>query len=542
MKIKSLIPFVLLLAAGMVSITGCQKGNLVDNPNVSGPSSIVPPSLLLNHLTATLIRSDEQPWGPSSVANQYVIANYSYYRGVNSYNFGNTLDSYDILKYSIKLQQQADAQLGNQTNKYYALSQFFKAYSGVWLTQRVGDIPFAQAGDPTILTPKYDTQHDVYKSALALLDNANTILGNLITATPALGSTAIDSGDIFGLTYLQWQKLINTYRLRVLISLSKRAADNADLQIPQQFASIVNNPTKYPVMTSNGDNMVYKFNAVNRYPTFALGLNPYNNFANVGAVYANISVATQDPRLFITSTPAPAQITAGKAISDFTAYVGSDINLSQPALLTNSNSGQYSYNNYNRYYVSQTGASAEPFVFIGYSEMCFNIAEAINRGWLSGNAGTWYTNGISASIANYGLTNGQAITVSFPISTTVATINPGGLKQGSTWGTVTADIPKFMSNVAYAGNNAAGLNQILTQRYISMFNNSGWEPFFNYLRTGIPALAQGGAGIGTPNNQISRRWLYPASESAYNTANYKAALSSQYGGADDQAKDTWRTK
>ena len=173
--------------------------------------------------------------------------------------------------------------------------------------------------------------------------------------------------------------MINTYRLRVLISLSKRATDNADLQIPQQFAAIVSNPTKYPVMTSNSDNMVYKYNATNRYPIFSLGYNPYNNFSNIGATYLNITTTTQDPRTFIAATPAPAQITGGKTVSDFTAYVGSDINLSQATLLNNSNDGAYSFANYNRYYPSSTGANAEPFVFIGYSEMCFNIAEGIKQ-------------------------------------------------------------------------------------------------------------------------------------------------------------------
>jgi hypothetical protein len=526
MKIKSLIPFVLLLTAGMVTITGCQKGDLIDNPNVAGSNSIVPVSLLLNGVTATLIRTAEQPWGTAADAEQYVVANYSYYRGVNNYNFGNTTDSYDILKYALKLQQQSISQLGNQTNKYYALGQFFKAYSGIWLSQRVGDIPFSQAGSATNLTPKYDTQHDVYQSALSLLDNANTLIANLITTTPTLANTKLDSGDIFGFTYLQWQKLINTYRLRVLISLSKRAVDNADLQIPQQFAMIINNPAKYPIMTSNADNMVYVFNSTNHYP---LGLSPYNNFANLGNTYLNVTTSTLDPRTFAVATPAPAQLTAGKTVSDFTAYVGSDINQSQATLLNNSNNGEYSFANFNRYYAVATGANAEPFVFIGYSEMCFNIAEAINRTWISGSSSTWYNNGINASISTYGVTNGQVLTV--------------GDLTGKTIGTVTVNIPQFLSKVAYAGDNATGLTQILTQKYVSMFNNSGWEAFYNFRRTGVPAFGQGGTGIGTPNDLIPRRWMYPATESAYNTANYKAALTSQFGGTtDDPTKDTWLTK
>lgn len=544
MKIKSYIPLFLLLTIGMVSITGCQKGNLTDNPNVAGPGSIEPLPLLVNHLTANLIRTSELPWGSCTVAEQYVVANYQYYRGSNSYNFGSTSDSYDILKYALALEQQSIKQQNGQNNKYYALSQFFKAYSGIWLSQRVGDIPFSQAGSSTNLTPKYDTQHDVYKSALTMLDNANTILGGLITTTPTLASTPIDSGDIFALTYLQWQKLINTYRLRVLISLSKRVNDAtaSDLQITQQFATIINTPAKYPIMASNADNMVYVFNATNRYPTYSLGYNPYNNFANPGATYLNITTSTQDPRTFVLTTPALLPVAQGKAVSDFTAYVGSDINQSQPTLLNNSNGGLYSFSNYTKYYTSGTGANAEPFIFIGYPEMCFNIAEAINRGWITGSTATWYNNGINASLANYGLTNGQTLAISFPIATTDAGINPLAIAQGKPWGTATVNIPQFLANVVYAGDNATGLTQILTQKYVAMCNNSGWEAFYNYRRTGIPAFAQGGPGIGTPNNQIPRRWQYPAPEASTNTTNYQAALASQFGGSDDPTKDTWLTK
>jgi hypothetical protein len=267
MKTKILTPFFLMLSVSMILTTGCQKGDLINNPNVAGSGSIVPVTLLLNTLTSTMIRSSEFPFSPSGVAEQYYVSNYAYYRGNNNYNFGSTTDSYDILKYAIALQNQSVAQQGNSTNKYYALSQFFKAYAGIWLTQRVGDIPFSQAGDITKLKVAYDTQHDVYKNALSLLDNANTILGNLITATPANATNLLDAnGDIYGFTFLQWQKLINTYRLRVLISLSKRAVDNADLNIPSQFAAIIGNPGKYPIMTSNSDNMVYKYNSINRYP------------------------------------------------------------------------------------------------------------------------------------------------------------------------------------------------------------------------------------------------------------------------------------
>lgn len=537
MKIRSLVPLAIMMI-GVVLVTGCQKGDLIDNPNVAGSTGTVPATLLLNHLTAKLIRNDEQPFSQSSKNEQYVLSNYAYYWGNNFYAYSNTEDSYDILKYAIALEDQSTKQIGNQTNKFYALAQFFKAYAGIWLSQRVGDIPFSQAGNPSILQPKYDSQHDVYKSALAMLDKANTVLAPLATASP---NTVLDAGDIYGLTYLQWQKLINTYRLRVLISLSKRASDNADLQIPQQFNTIINNPSQYPIMTGNADNLVYKYNqSFNPYAIVNLGLQPYDNFGSMGLPYINATVSNQDPRVMVIATPAPAQIAGGKQVSDFTAWVGADDNQSVATLNTNAAAGAYSYMAYNRYFslpAAYAGTNAEPFVFIGYPELCFNVAEAINLGWVTGqSSAAWYTNGINASLALYGITNGETLTIA-------------DLK-GNTIGTTTVNLPQFLANVAYAGDNAAGLAQIFTQRYVAMFGGSGWESFYQWRRSvsaanpnGIPAWSQGSVGsIGTSSGLIPRRWLYPASESTSNSANYNAALQSQFGGTDDVSKDTWLTK
>ncbi len=541
MKIRSFITAGLLSAVLIASNSGCKKDNLENNPNIANEASTIPVSLLLNHITSTIIRSagignSEEPWGNTHRLNQYYVSNYSYYWGSNFYNWSNSDHTYDLLKYAVKMEEQAQKQFGNTTNIYFGASKFIRAYSAIWLAQRVGDIPMAEAGNPANLTPKYDTQHDVYKNSLKLLDDANAIFNTKIS--PATANNKFDvAGDIFGLTNLQWQKMINTFRLRVLISLSKRAVDNADLNIPAQFASIVNNPTTYPIMTSNADNVKYVYNAAtNQYPIQRTGNTPYNNYANMGKTYLDLTTANQDPRTFITSTPAPIQIKSiasggnGKMISDFTAYVGADMNTSQAVLFTNAPSGFYSFANYNRYYSSASGANCEPYIFMGYPEMCFNIAEGINRGWATGSSASWYLAGINASMGIYGLSNNQVLTI--------------GDLTGASQGTVTVNIPQFLSNpnVVYAGDNATGLNQILQQKYVAMFNNSGWEAYYNWRRTGVPAFSQGGVGIGTTNNLIPRRWQYPQSEKDYNATNYLAAVQSQFSGTDDLTKDTWLTK
>ncbi len=518
----------LLIAFGASS---CQKSSdLLANPNVAAESSTIPASLLLNHLTSNLMREEEPVISTVYRWNQNIVSNYSYYFGTNTYNWSNTSQTYDMLRYCTKLEEQAQKQFGNTTNIYFALSKFFKAYAFIWLTQRVGDIPMTQAGNLSILTPTYDKQHDVYKNCLALLDTANTMLGNLITAANP-GSKIVDAGgDIFGLTYLQWRKVINTYKLRVLISLSKRADDNADLNIKTQFAAIISNPASYPIMGSNSDNMMYRYTAVTLYPPNRAGYAPYNNCENISQTFFNVTAAYNDPRTFALTIPSLRQIKNGKLVSDFTAYVGENNAKSQGLMSNFSADSNYSCLSYNRYMSSASGSNAEPYILIGYPEMCFNIAEAAYRGWITGaSASTWYLNGINASMNVYGLTQGQSVTIT----------NIDGSKN---IGTATIDIASFLANSNVAYNSATGLTQILTQKYVAFFMNSGYESYYNWRRTGIPTFSQGDVGIGTASNQIPLRWQYPQDEITYNSTNYTAAISSQYGGTDDVNAKMWLIK
>ncbi|MDQ1094900.1 MULTISPECIES: SusD/RagB family nutrient-binding outer membrane lipoprotein [Chryseobacterium] len=538
MKNKWIYNVAIIITAGFILSSCNRDDSLLSNPNSRSEDALIPASLILNHITSNLIKSDEMPFQQAHKTNQYYVSNYTYYWGSNSYSWTTSDHEYDTFLYSIKMEQQA-AKLGDNAkiSFYSALSKFFKAYSSIWLSQRVGDIPMTEAGNSSNLTPKYDSQKDVYKNSLALLNEANTLLGNINTTYPNLKNTVADpSGDIFGLTYYQWQKVVNSYRLRVLISLSKRADDTPDLNIKGQFAMILSNPSQYPVMESISDNMMYRFNtSYNPYPIYTS--RSYTYGANIGKTILDITTATKDPRTFVFATPAPAKYkVAGVPISDFSAYVGASTNTAQSVLFagtdtagnTSSDKGAYSYINYKRYFSSQDGSTAEPFVLIGYPEMCFNIAEAINRGWATGDAGSWYTKGINASLSFYGLSNGSSFTV--------------GDRLGGTLGAVTIDTNTFLANVAYTGNSTDGLKQILTQKYVSLFCNSGYEAFYNWRRTGYPAFQQGGVGIGTPNNTIPYRWMYPQGEITYNSANYQNAIQSQYGGSDDTTKLMWLLK
>jgi len=524
---KNIYRATLLLA---LAATGCKTmDEQLPNPNLPISESAVPPSLLLPRIEYDLYNSgDGGPFTQVQRWNQFTISNDSYYGGQNLYNWTNTASLYSVLKNVNQMDAQAIKLLGTRQNPYSALAKFFRAYIFVWQAQRVGDTPAAQAGQGLAnLTPAFDSQKAVYARSLAMLDSANTMLSG-----PLTGATQY-SGDIFyqqnGNTALtQWRKVVNSYKLRVLVSLSRRAQDNADLQVPQQFAAIVNNPSQYPLLSSNSDNWNFIFNAAyNTYPHTPN--DTYNQRQNPGVAYLGLTTASQDPRTFVVATPAPAQLAAGKQPSDFSAYVGSSPALGLSDLGTASNAGQYSFTNYLRYYSSVTGP--ENYVLLGYAEQNFNIAEGINRGWVPGaSANTYYLRGINASLDFYGLANGQVLTI--------------GDVSGKPLGTATVSRNAFLSNanVAYKGDNPDGLEQILNQKYVAFFQNSGYEAFYNWRRTGYPrTFVTTGGGLNAAG-KIPRRWQYPVDEQTYNADNYLAAVKSQFGGTDDLNQDTWLTK
>lgn len=519
---------------------GCKSfDSLEPNPNVASEDNIVPPSLLLGRITFDLYngpgvadgrpgRVYEGPWDQVMRWNQYIVSNNLYYGGKNAYDWTVTATPYGMLKNINKMDELAQKTLGTKTNGYSALAKFFRAYVFVWMTQRTGDIPVTEAGQGLDnLTPKYDSQKEVYRQALQLLEDANTDLTTVLAANSA-GQFNIDGDILLGNNLARWQKVVNTYKLRVLISLSKRADDATDLGIKQKFADVLANPTKYPVMTSNADNLAFTFNAAyDNYPHTPKDGN--NNYQNVGSPYLALTTATQDPRTFVAATPAKAELAKGKKVDDFSAYVGADISKSIDDLAKDASADKYSFFNYNRYYTSFVGP--EPYVILGYSELCFNIAEGLNRGWATGaTASTYYQRGIQASLDFYGLKEGQSYTI-------------GDLK-GTTLGTTTIAIGKFLADpgVVYKGDNAAGLEQILNQKYVAMFQNSGWEPFYNWRRTGFPrTFITQGAGLNAAG-RLPRRWQYPVDESTFNPDNYKSAVQNQFGGTDDLYADLWALK
>jgi hypothetical protein len=414
------------------------------------------------------------------------------------------------------------------------LAKFFKAFFYYRMSSLNGDLPLTDALKSTEnWTPKYDGQKEIFLHILTWLDEANADLASVIGKS---GDAKIEGDFYFGGsgTLTNWRKVINAFQLRVLVALSKKENDT-DLNLKQRFNEItLANKKNYPLLGSTDDNLQYIYNNVNKYPSNPDNLGFDATRYNMSATYLNTLVSLNDPRAFVTAEPATAQLQSGKTPADITAYVGASSGedlTDMSSKMADAANAAYSVRSRTRYYSSY---NAEPGIIIGYSELCFNMAEAIHRGWIEGSAEEWYKRGIATSLAFYGIpvTGPGSVTKVFPYNS-----------AASKSYTIPFDFEGSyypQPSVKYAGASEAGLKQILLQKYLAFFQNSGWEAYFNHRRTGVPSFL---TGTGTGNSdRIPKRFQYPASEQTNNTANWKEAVERQFGGTDDINGEMWLVK
>ncbi len=528
-------------AALMVSCDKQIKEKQID-PNK--PTS-VPPGLILGTVLTDISGTGSagrlggiNSWDDVQAWNQYHCQNYDYY-GNNIYSWtanDASFDPYLVLKNVVQMEKEATSTGASGLNPYEAVGRFVKAYFFYHLTSMFGDVPLTDALQaPVISMPSYTQQSQVFQYVLNQLDSANNDFTSLIGKSDNSLSVSQDiyyHGDL-----TKWQKLVNSFKLRVLISLSKKAADGT-LNIPAQFAGIINNPLKYPIFANQGDDLKFVYNPgdANTYSTYSFNPSNFGSIAgryNMAATYVGALTDINDPRVFKTCEPAIALVGKDPNPAQFKYFVGASTGEGVQSMYGNASAGKYSFINRYRYYSNFSG---EPDVLVGYKEMLFNIAEAIARGWVAGNAEAFYKTGINESMKFYG------------IDTTQESFTAYFLPAGANSVTQVAPYPFTFSFSNYYAQPAVKLssassmavNQIVLQKYIACFENSAYEPYYNWRRTGVPAF-QSGSGVGN-NGVIPKRWAYPVSEQTQNTANWKAALTVQGFSADDLNQIMWLLK
>ena len=101
-----------------------------------------------------------------------------------------------------------------ENDKYYAIALIMKGLYYQYYTDTFGMVPFSEASDPDITTPKYDDQLTIYSTLVSDLDEAIALIGN--DATTGSGVDMLGENDLFFNGDLQaWKQLANSLKLRL---------------------------------------------------------------------------------------------------------------------------------------------------------------------------------------------------------------------------------------------------------------------------------------------------------------------------------------
>lgn len=388
--------------------------------------------------------------------------------------------------------ERAAAAAGNANMQ--GIAKVMKAWSFSVLTDAYGDVPYREAVSGVTsgnYTPAYDTQESIYSGTGGLLEE-------LSSAYSMLGTGGTVSGDIiYNGDVAKWKKLANALSLRLLLHLSNKT------DVSAAFNQIVNSGD---LMESNADGaaLTYLGSFPNEFPLIPLKV---GDFDAVVLSDRSVGVMQQynDPRLMAFGRPDNLDFDApqfsggtnGSENADACSKSGSRLGLA--------------YFDYPGHPVQSDHAEG---LLLTFAEQQFILAEAAQKGIISGGAAAYYKSGIEASMDYYG-----------------ADYNTFGY----------ADFEDFYNNsgVAYTGE----LTQLWEQKWLALFF-TGLEPYFEVRRwmyesgfdwDAIPFLYPTCENVN--NDQLPLRFLYPGEEQSLNKLNYDAAASRI--GGDAQNTPVW---
>ena len=489
-------------AAATAAVSACDNSKLPTiNNNPNAPTTVPAPTLFTNAVQAGVGNWLGSGYDLRNIElvvqhfaeNQYISNDY--YIGVNS--GGANTNFVNAYRSELK-DQQLVVNAGKKANdpSLWAPASIMQQWEFGYLTDNWGDVPYSQAlaadSSSPILSPAYDPQQQIYSGFFAKLDSAAKGLTG-VTAS-SLGS----ADQIYFGNNKEWQKFANSLRARYAMRIVNVDPATANTQLAAALAG--------GVFTSNADN------AQLDWPGDNIFNNPWAvNFSSrdddrMSKTFVDTLTHYNDPRLPIYAMHPDSlpNTYAGQpnGLSNDSAVVYSAYS-SRPGVIFYPGPVAYGTGNYGG------SGGKQPSYLMTYAELLFIKAEAAERGiggLTAGQAAGFYSQAITASMNQWGITDPSAITAYLA-----------------------------QPEVAYQGGTA-GLKQIALQKWIALYSDGG-QAWFEWRRTCVPTLAPG------PQANLSyvpRRIKYPTSEVSSNDANVQAAASRM--GGDQNSTPVWWDK
>ncbi len=496
---KKITLYTILFLSTLCLLPSCDNGFEKINTNKTLPIALDPAFLMNNAIISTSIPNETMVFELAIV--QQIITPFGGVLGGGNYNQdnkvrnqGNWVRYYQSVLKSLVSVINSTAEDPNRTNLYHS-ARIMRAYAAIVLTDSYGDVPYFNAGKgftENISKPVYDSQESIYKDVLKELGEA---AAGLDAAKPKNTSDVLYGGDI-----PQWKAFGYSLMLRVAMRLSK-----IDPTLAQQ--SVAKAVTGGVIQANSGSAVIRHTTLYQNAVSGLLNGSEANNYF-LAKPFVGYLFSKSDPRLrsmsvrYVGAASGPQQ-TASRA--DFTPSVqrGMPMGFDNGTIVAKATSdGLASFYDYSQLDRFRMGKIDAPLFLVTNAQTKLLLAEAVVRGWTTGNAAVLYADAIRAHMTEM---------AQYSAASAIAT----------------ADIDAYLlvpANQLTAGNELRDINE---QYWVASFLNSP-ETFANFRRSGFPAL--------TPNpysgkdvSPFVRKITYPDSEYAINTKNLNEAISRQGG-------------
>ncbi|MCM4162332.1 MULTISPECIES: SusD/RagB family nutrient-binding outer membrane lipoprotein [unclassified Arenibacter] len=366
------------------------------------------------------------------------------------------------------------------------------------LTDMFGDVPYSEAFTARkangTTKPKFESQKEVYEQMFADLATANAIYAT----EPIFIKPALDG--MYSGSMKKWQKFNNSLYLRLLMRVSGRN----EMNVGAKMTEIINNPSTYPIFTSNADNATVVFSGNDPYRSQFADTNE-GSFTSSGRKLTEqlIKMAVikdgngqetfVDPRLPIIGKKNP-----NLSVNPDNVWKGTVSGVPEQDQSDADRGSSW----LNTAVLARVDA---PGSFMDYAEVQFILAEAALRGLISGGESAskeYYENGVTASVekwAEYGQYSETPVTVE------------------------NADITALLKSDLASWDKASDKNELIgNQKYLALFW-IGMEAYHEFRRTGYPELTIG-AGTVFNDYTLPTRFVYPTTTLATNPDNVEEAI------------------